>query len=168
MRSRPDATLPAAEPHDEGARSLVAAVARCQADEGFLAAIRKLYARVNAATAAQGWACKACGACCDFAASGHRLYVSSGELALLTATRPPGPLVPGRCPYQVDGRCTVRPVRALGCRLFFCDSRAQEAFPKDYETHHRNLRRLHDAAGLPYIYAELTAALDELSPATGR
>ncbi|MCJ7543027.1 MAG: hypothetical protein MUP47_00425 [Phycisphaerae bacterium] len=165
MRSKPDATSPAAEPRGPGAGSLVAAVARCRADEKFLAAIRALYARVDATAPARGWVCKACGACCDFAASAHRLYVSTGELALLTAARPPHPPGPTRCPYQVDARCTVHPVRALGCRLFFCDARAREAFQQKYETAHREIRRLHDAAGLPYLYAELTAALAQLFPA---
>jgi Fe-S-cluster containining protein len=141
---------------------LAAAAARCRADAEFLASLRALYAAVDATVAARGWRCKACGACCDFASSNHRLYVSTGELALLTSIPPPHALAPGRCPYQIDGKCSARDIRALGCRLFFCDPAAREAFQRDYETHHRQLRRLHEAAGLPYRYVELTAALEEL------
>jgi Fe-S-cluster containining protein len=153
---------PPAEGRDQGASSLAAAAARCRADAGFLEALRTLYAAVDAAVAARGWHCKACGACCDFTSSGHRLYVSTGELALLTSAAPPQALAAGRCPYQIDGRCTVREARALGCRLFFCDPAAREVFQQDYETYHRQLRRLHQAAGLPYRYVELTAAMEEL------
>ncbi len=137
-------------------------VARCQAEEKFLSALRGLYTFVDAALAARPWVCKACGDCCDFATSGHRLYVSTGELALLIATAPPQPPSPGRCPYQLNGRCTVHPVRALGCRLFFCDPAARESLQQDYETYHRQIRRLHDAHGLPYGYVELTTILAEL------
>jgi hypothetical protein len=162
MTSRPNATPPPTEGIGPGPASLAAAVARCRADGAFLAAIRRLYAAVDAAAAAGGWRCKACGACCDFASSGQRLYVSTGELALLAAAPPPQALPAGRCAYQIDGRCTVREARALGCRLFFCDPAARQAFQQDYETYHRRLRRLHQAANLPYRYVELTAALEEL------
>lgn len=165
MTSRPDATPQAADGRDGSRQPLAAAVARCQADAGFLAALRHVYAGVDAAIDARGWACKACGACCDFTRSEHRLYVSVGELSLLTAAALPPPRVPGRCPYQLDGRCTMRPVRALGCRLYFCDPARRESFQQDYERYHSRIRRLHDAGGLPYAYVELTAGLAELFPA---
>lgn len=139
-------------------------VARCQAEEKFLSALDRLYTLVDTTVAARRWVCTACGDCCDFATSGHRLYLSTGELALLTATDPPQPPSPGRCPYQLNRRCTVRTVRALGCRLFFCDPAAREAFQHHYEIYHRQIRRLHDAHGLPYCYVELAAALVELFP----
>jgi Fe-S-cluster containining protein len=148
--------------------SLTAAAARCRTDAAFLGAIRTLYAAVDAAVATRGWRCKGCGACCDFASSGHRLYVSTGELALLTGTPPPQPVAAGRCAYQIDSQCTVRDARALGCRLFFCDAAARETYQQDYETYHRQLRHLHEAAGLPYRYVELTAAMAELFGAESR
>jgi hypothetical protein len=27
----------------------------------------------------------------------------------------------GLCPFWRDGRCSIRPARPLGCRLYFCD-----------------------------------------------
>ncbi|MGA2265810.1 MAG: YkgJ family cysteine cluster protein [Phycisphaerae bacterium] len=141
-------------------------VAACRADEGFLRALRNLYAAADTAVAVRGLACKACGACCDFARAGHRLYVSTGELALLVQTPPPQPpRAGGRCPYQVEERCTIHPRRALGCRLFFCDPPGREGSGETYEAFHARIRQLHDAHGLPYAYVELTAALAELFPA---
>jgi Fe-S-cluster containining protein len=145
--------------------SLAERIATCQADEGFLRALRNLYVAADAAVAARGLSCKACGDCCDFARAGHRLYVSTGELALLVQTPPPQPPLEGRCPYQVNGRCTVRTRRALGCRLFFCDPAEREESREIYEAYHGRIRQLHDAHGLPYAYTELTAALVELFPA---
>lgn len=161
MRFNPGA-MPPADRHDEPPSSLAAAVAQARGNEGFLAAVRDIYAVADAAVSARPWQCKACGACCDFAARGHRLYLSTGELALLAADRPPQLPAEGRCPYQVDNLCTVRAVRALGCRVFFCDPQAATTFEQDYEPYHRRLRLLHDAAGIPYHYVELTAALGEL------
>ena len=71
------------------------------------------------------------------------------------------------CPHQDQARCLARPGRALGCRLFFCDPAANAWFRDAYEDFHRQIKLLHAAHGLPYVYAELTAALAELASAAG-
>jgi len=70
-----------------------------------------------------------------------------------------------QCPHQDQARCLARAGRALGCRLFFCDPAASEWFGDAYEGFHRRIKLLHAAHGLPYVYAELTAALAELASA---
>ena len=71
------------------------------------------------------------------------------------------------CPHQDQARCLARPGRALGCRLFFCDPSANEWFSDAYESFHRQIKLLHAAHGLPYVYAELAAAMAELAPVAG-
>ena len=148
-----------------GAVDLVDAVARCRADGRFLAELSAILRRADAAVARDGPGCRACGACCRFEEFGHRLYVSAGELALLTAAAPPEPCRPGRCPYQLDSRCTARDRRSLGCRVFFCRAELADGSAALYEQLHRQIRRLHDRYALGYLYVELTAALVEICPA---
>jgi hypothetical protein len=110
--------------------------------------------------------CRACGKCCKFDLTGDRLYVSTGELALLCKVPPPKPGLVRvlRCPYQVGRRCTARDRRPLGCRTFLCQKSSAPPRQEIYETHHRAIRRLHRRCNLPYRYVELTAALAELFP----
>ena len=145
--------------------TLAEASALCGRDTRFLAELERLLGDVDAAIAAEGPTCRACGQCCHFEQFGHRLFVSSGELALLTRHVPPQPHRPGRCPYQLAERCEARAGRGLGCRVFFCDAALGPWCEQVYETFHGQIRRLHDTAGLPYRYGELTAALAEAFPA---
>ena len=151
---------PAPDPLPAG--SLTGAVDRCRRDEAFLADLAEILRQADAATTSN--TCRACGQCCHFEEFGHRLYVSTGELALLTAVEPPGPCRPGRCPYQVGSRCTARQRRSLGCRVFFCDEAGGETSAELYEKHHGQIRRLHARSRMDYHYVELTAALAQLFP----
>jgi Fe-S-cluster containining protein len=73
----------------------------------------------------------------------------------------------GLCPHQDQARCLARAGRALGCRLFFCAPSAHGWFCDAYESFHQQIKLLHAAHGLPYVYAELTAALAELASVAG-
>ncbi|MFW6146287.1 MAG: hypothetical protein ACOC7R_03030, partial [Planctomycetota bacterium] len=139
-----------------GADPLVAAVRAARAATEALAALRELYDDVDAALATMNQSCRACGRCCDFDAYGHRLYVTTLELALLTADPPPAPAAAtagssGRCPYQRDAVCTARARRALGCRVFSCDPATDAAEHALYARIHDRLRRLHAAHSIPYL-----------------
>jgi Fe-S-cluster containining protein len=98
----------------------------------------------------------------------HLLYVSTGELSLLSQV-PPSARPPYRrlhCPYQVGPRCTAYDRRPLGCRVFSCQDRPAAWRQAVYEEFHLAIRQLHDGHRLPYRYVELTAALREiLAPA---
>lgn len=143
--------------------NIAQAVAACQACPDFLAALQDIYTELDGQIAQLGLACRGCGHCCDFAAAGHRLYVSSGELARLILTPPPvAALAPLRCPYQQGSQCLARPGRALGCRTYFCQAGSDEASTALYERYHAAIRRLHEQLGLPYLYVELTGALAQL------
>ncbi len=105
--------------------------------------------------------CKACGACCDFTAYDHRLFVTPPELmflaARLNATRLK-PMLSGQCPYQQDGRCTVHEHRFAGCRIFCCHGAAD--FQSDLsEAVLRRLKTLCEEFQVPYRYQDLATAL---------
>jgi Fe-S-cluster containining protein len=153
-------------------------------DAGALSsAVAAVLAEADADIAARRPVCRASGRCCKFEEYGHRLYVTAAELlhfarahvATPDAGRPetPGRAValpqffarpsPAGCPYQVDGLCTAREARPLGCRLYFCDENAQSWQNEVYEKYHARLRALHDEFGLGYRYLEWRAALREVA-----
>ena len=140
------------------------AVRRCRQDAEFLAALEDIYRRLDAAVAARGVVCRADGACCKFDAFDHKLYLSTGELALPPPSPPPAPPAAGRCPYQVGPRCTARRRRPLGCRVFFCDPGAAEWGRAACETFHGEIRALHERHALPYAYVELSAGIEAACP----
>lgn len=148
------------------------------------AAIRGLYARLDAAIAERGPTCWQSGRCCHFDTYGHRLYVTGLEVAwflgqgdggqgsgdngsapssdhalpLLTESGTPSA---DACPYQRDNRCTTHAIRPLGCRVFFCQEGTQDWQHTLYETFLDELRAVHDRFGLPYRYMEWRAGLRE-------
>jgi len=126
--------------------------------------LEALYTRLDDEIASARATCAACGTCCDFMRAGHRLYVSTAELALLASVRPaePSPREPLRCPYQIAGACTARQRRPLGCRVHFCTPPAEQWCQEIYERYHHAIGALHETHSIPYRYVELTAALTEL------
>src|SRR4030095_9485295 len=82
----------------------------------------------DAAVAAAGPRCDASGRCCRFTEYGHTLFISAFEAELLLTGAPlyEGPLSRDGCPYQVNGLCTAREHRPLGCRIYFCDPSFQD------------------------------------------
>jgi Fe-S-cluster containining protein len=151
-------------------------------------AVAEILAEVETDIAARKPICNASGRCCKFEAYGHRLYVTAAELHHFAHTQqienqkskienlPPSPTVslpqffahenPTGCPYQIDGLCTARDARPLGCRIYFCDENAQSWQNEVYERYHARLRALHEQFGLPYRYIEWRAALREMMEPT--
>lgn len=145
-----------------------------------MSAVRAIYADLAAETLHRSPRCDASGRCCHFDAFGHRLYVTTAELATFlsdlgdVATAPDlgsgggvrlpilgEPPEPG-CRFQVGGLCSVHTVRPFGCRIFFCDPTATDWMTDAYERYHARLRELHSAYEIPYRYVEWRAALREL------
>jgi hypothetical protein len=109
--------------------------------------------------------CRSCGNCCDFEGFDHRLFVSPPELMYLAANLSPEnikPMPSSRCPYNVDGKCTVYKYRFSGCRIFCCNGDA------DFQS-----RLSEEALGkfksicmefqIPYLYTDLAVALNSLA-----
>jgi Fe-S-cluster containining protein len=110
--------------------------------------------------------CRACGACCDFVAYDHRLYVTVPELIYLAdrlGTRELRPMRDGRCPYQEGSTCTVHAHRFAGCRIYTCDGNPDFQSELSEEVL-RRLKILGDQGGIPYRYQDLATALAAFPP----
>jgi len=163
MRSTPNEKKRERKRLDD-APDIVAAVEACRANEDLLEKLREIYRDIDGEMASLGARCMGGGACCKFDVAGHELYVSTGELGLLTGVDPPFPdrLRAGRCPYQIGPRCTARDRRPLGCRIFFCDPRLTDSLRACYESYHRRIKSAHQSCWAPYAYMELTSCLLQL------
>jgi hypothetical protein len=106
--------------------------------------------------------CKACGKCCDFENFDHKLFVTSPELIYLSANLHGENLKPmktSRCPYNVDGRCTIYECRFAGCRIFCCNGDAD--FQNGLsESAIKKFKSLCDEYQVEYRYSELATALN--------
>jgi Fe-S-cluster containining protein len=150
-------------------------------------AVFRIYAAVQHEIDARRPLCVMSGKCCRFDEYGHRLYVTTIELAGFVYNfeqRPAQPRTQGRvtgtgislptlvqplqttnaggCPFQVGKLCGVHSVRPFGCRMFFCDPTASQWQNQTYERFHAELKTLHDRLEVPYFYIEWRAALSAL------
>lgn len=135
-------------------------------DEALLRRVADLYAELDGENQKLGVSCSRCGACCDFASYGHRLFVTPIELSYLWAHVDRIPPVTGppivKCPYLVAERCSIHAVRLLGCRIFHCEFEKDGRLAQCYEFWHRRLVELHRASSLPYLYVEWGISLHQL------
>ncbi len=140
-----------------------------------LVAVASLYADVQREIDARRPLCIVSGRCCRFEEYGHRLYVTTLELAafmadlrqaeanaktnrlaVMTAWDGAG------CPFQAAKLCTAHAFRPFGCRMFFCDATSTEWQNDQYERFHARLKQLHVALDVPYLYVEWREALKAL------
>jgi len=137
-------------------------------DAGLAERMTALYAEVDRSIEKRRPVCRNRGVCCRFDSFGHRLYVTTAELAFFVAgqredwkpTRGDG-----ACPYQEEGLCTAREHRPLGCRVFFCDPDAQDWQSEEYERGLAALKGVCRDSGLEYRYVEWLSALGALDGA---
>jgi Fe-S-cluster containining protein len=138
-----------------------------------LAAIRELYADVQAEIDRRRPVCVISGRCCRFEEFGHRLFVTTVELAafvqdLGALRRDDRAAWDGTgCPFQSGKLCVVHAIRPFGCRVFFCDATSTDWQNRTYEHFHARLKRLHEELGVPYFYVEWRQALRALGLAEG-
>ena len=124
-------------------------------------ALDRIYTQLQSEIAKRQPRCDASGRCCRFESFGHRLFITTAELAVLRDHLPPAPAgwdATG-CPQQIAGRCGVHAIRPFGCRIFFCDPSAQAWQAECYETFHQRIRELHEALSIDYFYVEWIAGL---------
>jgi Fe-S-cluster containining protein len=125
-----------------------------------LEAVVRLYADLQAQIDLRRPVCNASGRCCQFDEFGHRLYVTTLELAAFVASLPPGgERSKADCPFQIRGLCSVHTIRPFGCRVFFCDATSSDWQHQQYDRFHARLKRLHGELNVPYFYVEWREAL---------
>lgn len=129
--------------------------------------IKTLYEDVMRAIHHRKPKCDASGRCCRFEEYRHRLFVTTLEFAAFVSevAKVQSPWDGLGCPYQVNGLCSVHPSRPFGCRIYFCDSTAQEWQQAQYELFHDRLKRLHESLGIEYFYVEWRDGLAVLGQA---
>ncbi len=109
--------------------------------------------------------CQACGACCNFQAYDHRLFVTPPELIYLAArldARTLKPTSAGRCPYQQGKDCTVHEHHFAACRIFCCNG-APDFQNELSEAAMTRLKAICGEYGVAYRYQDLATALDSFS-----
>ena len=143
-------TCPGIEPLDGGG-----------AREAAFAELEALYAELDRVVERSRSVCLARGLCCRFEEAGHDLFATGLEADFAAARRPdaPPPEAPGRCPYHVEGRCTAREARPIGCRTYFCDPGGEEALAAVHEEFLGRLRAIERRHGRPRAYARFPALL---------
>ncbi|MFQ5425112.1 MAG: hypothetical protein ACE5F9_14190 [Phycisphaerae bacterium] len=133
----------------------------------------EFYTSVDESVAKHRPVCRNRGVCCRFESFGHRLYVTTAELAYFVRGRRDDWRAPGAegdvgaCPYQIGGLCMARQHRPLGCRIFFCDPDSEVWQPEAYERHLARLKRIGADIGMDYRYVEWLSALRELDAGLG-
>ena len=131
------------------------------------AAVEAVYAAADHAVAEAGPRCDASGRCCRFKEYGHTLFLSHFEAEILLESALPfaQPVSADGCPFQVNGLCTARESRPLGCRIYFCDPSYQETGNRITEESLAALKRIADEHDTGWMYAPLHVHLNEAAPA---
>ena len=105
--------------------------------------------------------CEKCGECCDFEAYDHRLFVTTPEIFYLTehlGKENIKPMPTGRCPYNIENKCTIHKLRFAGCRIFNC--KAENDFQSSLsEAAIKKFKIICENMSLPYQYTDLPTAL---------
>jgi len=106
--------------------------------------------------------CKSCGKCCDFDGFDHRLFITPPERMYLAAglgAENIKPMPRSRCPYNIEGKCSVYEYRFAGCRIFCC--KADKDFQSSLtESTLEKLKSLCTEFQIPYRYTDLASALN--------
>jgi hypothetical protein len=123
----------------------------------------KIYDDLAADIAAAAPVCELSGRCCRFREYGHTLFISRTEADLLLESGLPenATIDEAGCPFQINGLCTARERRPLGCRVYFCDpvyAGKGEALTERYLA---RLKHLHEETGTPWEYRPLHRFLEE-------
>lgn len=133
------------------------AVEHARGKAGVAQRIAEIYDRFDVEFQTRRPRCDQSGKCCHFEEYGHRLFVTTAELAsfVLANTRDEAIVWDGLgCPYQIDGLCSVHSSRPFGCRVYFCDTSSTQWQQTMYERFHAEIKQLHDELGLDYMYVE--------------
>ncbi len=169
----------------------LAPIQQASTNPALLAELDAFFGQLDQRIAEHQPVCRNRGVCCKFDAFGHKLYVTTLELAYFRARHAdrlqeqnPRPKRDAQraagfslrdsnaanaasggeqsCPFQLDGLCTTREARPVGCRVFFCESADERWQSELTEWALARLREMHEQFDVAYSYTEWLAALDEL------
>jgi Fe-S-cluster containining protein len=110
--------------------------------------------------------CELSGRCCRFQEYGHTLFISRPEAELLLEQGLPENAVVDEsgCPFQINGLCTARERRPLGCRVYYCDPNYAGIGEALSEASIGRLKQLHEETGTPWDYRPLHRFLESVKP----
>ncbi len=142
--------------------SLPTAVKDAMTRPEVVAAVERIHAEIEKEVREIGPACQMSGRCCRFEEYGHRLFITTAELAAFARRLREHPELGSLaaaadgngCRFQSNGMCIAHLIRPMGCRLFFCDDRTQSRMHALYEEMHRKMKDLHGQHGVSYRYVE--------------
>lgn len=143
-------------------------VAECRTNSQLAKRIAEIYKQLDLQirqSAHLAGMCNACGKCCDFESFDHKLFVTAPELMYLAAklgAENIKPMTTGRCPYNVNGRCSIYEHRFSGCRIFFCKG-DKDFQSKLSENVSKEFKSLCTDFQIPYSYTDLATALNGFS-----
>jgi len=122
--------------------------------------VAAIYESIDLGATQAGTGCEQCGKCCNFETFGHRIFVTSPEMVYFTHNikEPLKSAEDGRCPYNIDGQCSVYEHRFATCRVFYCKGNA-DLQNKLTESAIRDLKSICEKFGITYRYTDLTTAL---------
>ena len=151
---------------DSDVQTLRDAVHRAAHRPDVHAAVHRVYDELAAEISRRRPVCEMSGRCCRFEEYGHRLYVTTLELAAFLHDSRESPVANAMaawnglgCPFQTGKLCGVHAIRPFGCRIFFCDPTSAQWQYDQYEHFHATLKRLHETLAVPYFYLEWRQAL---------
>jgi len=126
-------------------------------------AVAEIYDWIDSQISQNAPQCQECGKCCEFESYDHRLFVTSCELIYFVVKISPDKIKPmpaGRCPYNINGKCTVYPLRFAGCRIFSC--KGDRDFQSRLSTQAiEKFKAICEKFRLAYRYTNLPAALNK-------
>ncbi len=140
--------------------------------------VERIYSDLAAEIEERKPLCVLSGRCCHFEEFGHRLYVTTAELATFLhgfETHAKSAQLAKSiknwngtgCPFQIAKMCGVHGIRPFGCRIYFCDQTSTEWQNQAYEIFHARLKKLHEELAIPYFYTEWRTALQSLAILNG-
>jgi len=132
--------------------------------DAVLSEFRRRYHRLDRGLASLPEECDRCGECCQFGEGVPTLYASLAEAALVLRWSRRWPRRVGQtCPFLHAGRCTVHPVRPLGCRTHFWRDDHREEHEALSERTLGELKEVCRRGLVPWRYEPLLALLRELA-----
>lgn len=112
--------------------------------ENLYAELEKLYQLLEKELTGLNPGCDRCGTCCDFRAFDHVLYASSIEVGLIArkVEIPDFNVADNICPFLKDNQCSIRDLRTLGCRIFYCNPSYKQILSEMYEKYYHMIKDL--------------------------